>query len=91
MPPGAAGALPGGEPIDLTREVAGFSDDGLDEPMPSFEEPAMAAFEEEKDLEEASLFEPESPPTVVMEGVPPDESGRMDDDVEELFDNLIDK
>lgn len=89
MPPGAGGVIPGGEPIDLTQEVAGLSGDGLDDPMPAFEEPAMAAFEEpEKDLEEASLFEPESPPTVVMDGIP--EPAGVDDDVEELFDNLID-
>ncbi len=80
MPPGVGGGIPGGEPIDLTHEVAGLSDDGLDEPMPAFEEL-------EKDPEEASLFEPESPPTVVMDGVPAPSA--VDDDVEELFDNLI--
>jgi len=80
---GVPGSAPGGEPIDLTHELspcdtAGFGnvDPVLGSGLQDDEKPAEAAF-----------FDQESPATVVM-GVPSD---GVDRDVDDLFDNLIDK
>jgi general secretion pathway protein A len=78
------GGPPGGEPIDLTHEMAADQN-------PIFgEEPAITpqpySDDEEKDEVHATFFESESPPTVVMGGA---DSG-VDRDVDDLFENLID-
>lgn len=75
-----------GEAIDLTHEVpfgesASFG-------TPSDLESAFASEEDEKQGEDATFFETESPPTVVMSGSVSD--GSVDRDVDHLFDNLID-
>ena len=72
---GVPGSAPGGEPIDLTHEVSP-GDVGADPVLGDDDKPVEAAF-----------FDQSSPATVVMgaagEGV--------DRDVDDLFDNLIDK
>jgi type II secretory pathway predicted ATPase ExeA len=79
---GLPGSAPGGEPIDLTLEVdpgetGGFG--GLD--------PVLGGALDDEKPAEAAFFDQESPATVVM-GAPGD---GVDRDVDDLFDNLIDK
>ena len=77
----ATTTAPGGEPIDLVQEVAvGPGRDWADDARPALEEL-------EKDPEEVAVFE-DAPPTVILEG---DSGDGIDDDVEDLFDNLIEE
>lgn len=74
-----------GEAIDLTHEVplgesASFG-------TPGDLEDAFASDDDEKEGQEATFFETDSPPTVVMTAEASE--GDVDRDVDDLFDNLI--
>lgn len=75
-----------GEAIDLTHEVP-FGESGGFGSVGDLDA-AFAEEEDEKEGQDATFFETESPPTVVMTGAVSD--GSVDSDVDDLFDNLID-
>ena len=89
---GDAARAPGGEPIDLTHEIAGgdagrWADDFAGGAAQEDAAAVLPAFEDEiKEAEEAPLFEGDAPATVLMDEGDADD---MDRDVEDLFDNLI--
>lgn len=80
--------IAGSEPIDLNEEVP-LGESGGFGTASEIEASFAEDDDDEKEGQEATFFETESPPTVVM-GNAALSDGNMDRDVDDLFDNLID-